>query len=99
MDYSMLREAYGDDDLRQTKIYEWFKRFKNGRTSTVWLTFNFKIRTSDCPGEKHYPWKLSADCLRNCRRGWNIHRFMPINFNGRFRNASGLSKICAKTLE
>jgi hypothetical protein len=43
-------------------------------------------------------WKSSTDCLRSCRRGWNIHQFMQHNFNGRFRNASGLSKICTKTL-
>jgi hypothetical protein len=30
----MLREAYGDDASSQMMTYEWFKRFKNGRTST-----------------------------------------------------------------
>jgi hypothetical protein len=28
----MLHKAYGDDTLSQTTTYEWFKRFKNGRT-------------------------------------------------------------------
>jgi hypothetical protein len=32
--HNMLREAYGDDALNQTTTYEWFKSFKNGRTST-----------------------------------------------------------------
>jgi hypothetical protein len=31
---NMLREAYSDDPLSQTTTYEWFKRFKNGRTLT-----------------------------------------------------------------
>jgi hypothetical protein len=31
----MLREAYGNDTFSQTMTYVWFKRFKNGRTSSV----------------------------------------------------------------
>jgi hypothetical protein len=55
------------------------------------------VRTSECPGEKHYPWISSNECLRSCKRGWNKHWFMPYNFNGRFRNTSVLGKIFAKT--
>jgi hypothetical protein len=29
----MLCEAYGNDALSQMTTYEWFKHFKNGRTS------------------------------------------------------------------
>jgi hypothetical protein len=65
----------------------------------VWPAFNFKMWISDCPSEKHYPRKSSVDCPRSCRRGWNIQWFMPHSFNGRFKHASGLSKICAKTLD
>jgi hypothetical protein len=32
--HNMLFEAYGDDAMSQTTTYEWFKRFKNRRTST-----------------------------------------------------------------
>jgi transposase len=32
--HKMLPEAYGDDALSETTNYEWFRRFKNGRTST-----------------------------------------------------------------
>jgi hypothetical protein len=31
--HRMLRKTYGNDALGQTTTYEWFKRFKNGRTS------------------------------------------------------------------
>jgi hypothetical protein len=31
---NMLCEAYNDDALSQTMTYDWFKFFKNGRTST-----------------------------------------------------------------
>jgi hypothetical protein len=51
------------------------------------------------PRWKRYPWKSSTDCPRSCKRSWNIHWFMPHNFNKRFMNASGISKICAKTLD
>jgi hypothetical protein len=62
-------------------------------------SLNFKVQTSDCTGEKRYMWKSLIDCPRSCRRGWNIHGFMLYNFNKRFRNALGLSKICAKALD
>jgi hypothetical protein len=32
--HNMLREAYSDDAWSQMTTYKWFKRFKNGRTST-----------------------------------------------------------------
>jgi hypothetical protein len=41
-----------------------------------------------------------GDRLQSCRRGWKIHRFMPHNFNERFRKSSDFSKFfCAKTLD
>ncbi|PNF18540.1 hypothetical protein B7P43_G08515 [Cryptotermes secundus] len=32
--HQMLEQAYGDNSLGQTQTYNWYKRFKNGRTST-----------------------------------------------------------------
>jgi hypothetical protein len=32
--HNMMRKAYSDDTLSQMTTYEWFKCFKNGRTST-----------------------------------------------------------------
>jgi hypothetical protein len=31
--HQILKQAFGDDALGQTKTYDWFNRFKNGRTS------------------------------------------------------------------
>ena len=31
--HRMLKEAFGDNAVAQTQTYEWFKRFKNGRTT------------------------------------------------------------------
>jgi hypothetical protein len=30
----MLKQAFGASSLGQTQTYDWYKRFKNGRTST-----------------------------------------------------------------
>jgi hypothetical protein len=30
----MLKQAFGDKSLRTTQTYDWYLRFKNGRTST-----------------------------------------------------------------
>jgi hypothetical protein len=30
----MLKKAFGDNGLGQTQTYDWYKRFKYGRTST-----------------------------------------------------------------
>ncbi|PNF31131.1 hypothetical protein B7P43_G15526 [Cryptotermes secundus] len=32
--HQMLKQAFGDNSLGQTQIYDWYKHFKNGRTST-----------------------------------------------------------------
>ncbi|PNF27477.1 hypothetical protein B7P43_G08983 [Cryptotermes secundus] len=33
--HQMLKEAFGENSVGQTQTYDWCKRFKNGRTSTV----------------------------------------------------------------
>ncbi|KAJ8958130.1 hypothetical protein NQ318_006066 [Aromia moschata] len=32
--YTMLKEVYGDECLSRTQVFEWFKRFKEGRETT-----------------------------------------------------------------
>ncbi|PNF30777.1 hypothetical protein B7P43_G06188, partial [Cryptotermes secundus] len=32
--HQMLKQAFGENSLGQTQTYNWYKRFKNGRTST-----------------------------------------------------------------
>jgi hypothetical protein len=86
----MLHEAYGDDASSQMMICEWFRCFKNGRASLDDDELSDRLSTSRT--------KPLLDQVKNihgnrCRRGWNIHGFMPHNFNGRFRNALGLTKF------
>ena len=33
--FEMLKQAFGDSCMRRSRTFEWFGRFKNGRTSTV----------------------------------------------------------------
>ncbi|KAJ8962827.1 hypothetical protein NQ318_001227 [Aromia moschata] len=32
--YAILKEVYGDECLSRTQVFEWFKRFKEGRETT-----------------------------------------------------------------
>ena len=32
--YAMLKEVYGNECLSRTQVFEWFKRFKEGRETT-----------------------------------------------------------------
>jgi hypothetical protein len=59
-----VHEANGDDALSQTMTYDWFKCFKNEITLMAGADQSARptSRTEpDCPGEKHYLWKLSTD--------------------------------------
>jgi len=31
--YQLLQQAYGEDEMGRTQVFEWFRRFKEGRTS------------------------------------------------------------------
>ena len=39
--YHLLKKDYGDECLSRTQVFEWFKRFKEGRE---------EIRDDQCPG-------------------------------------------------
>ena len=39
--YDLLKKVYGNEFLSRTQIFEWFKRFKEGRE---------EIRDDQCPG-------------------------------------------------
>jgi len=31
--YNLLQQAYGEDVMGRTQVFDWFRRFKEGRTS------------------------------------------------------------------
>jgi hypothetical protein len=100
--HNMVHEAYSDDASSQTTTYKWFKHFKNGTTSTDDGERSGQPSTSRSQPLIAQVKNIICEnqlTLKSCRRGWNTHWFMPHNFNGRFRNASGLGNIWAKTLE
>ena len=34
--YQLLHQAYGEDAMGRTQVFDWFRRFKEGRTSVDW---------------------------------------------------------------
>jgi len=41
--YRLLQLAYGEDAMGRTQVFDWFRRFKEGRTSV-----NIENRGNDC---------------------------------------------------
>jgi hypothetical protein len=83
--HKMLKEAFGDNALRQTQTYVWFKHFKNRRisvddeehsgcSSTRTMTENVAINARGYPGT---PKTNNSRCLQHCQTViWKI----PVNF-------------------
>jgi len=51
--YQLLQEAYGEDAMGRTQVFDWFRRFKEGRTSVerdhpLGTTVNIEKRGNDC---------------------------------------------------
>ena len=41
--YQLLQQAYGEDSMGRTQVFDWFRRFKEGRTSA---------ESYPCPGDR-----------------------------------------------
>ena len=51
--YQLLQQAYGEDAMGRTEVFDWFRRFKEGRTSVesdspLGTTVNIEKRGNDC---------------------------------------------------
>ena len=51
--YQLLQQAYGEDGMGRTQVFDWFRRFKEGRTSLesdppLGTTVNFEKLGNDC---------------------------------------------------
>jgi len=52
--YQLLQQAYGEDAMGHTQVFDWFHQFKKGRTSVESdpclgrLTVNIDKRGNDC---------------------------------------------------
>ncbi|UYV72270.1 GVQW3 [Cordylochernes scorpioides] len=47
----MLQTAYGDAIMSRRRVFEWYKRFKEGREETADLEHSGRLSTSTTPGE------------------------------------------------
>jgi hypothetical protein len=63
--HGMLKEAFGYNALGQTPIYQWFKRFKNGRMSVDDEERSGRSSTGTRPKKWHncerLPWKTDDE--------------------------------------
>ena len=58
--YQLLQQAYGEDAMGRTKVFDWFRRFKEGRTSVesdshsgrTFLILRVSYTTSTLPTDK-----------------------------------------------
>ena len=51
--YQLSQKAYGEDAMGRTEVFDWFRRFKEGRTSVesdspLGTTVNIEKRGNDC---------------------------------------------------
>jgi len=51
--YQLLQQAYGEDAMGRTQVFDWFRRFKVGRTSVesdppLGTTVTIEKRGNDC---------------------------------------------------
>jgi len=51
--YQLLQQAYGEDAMGRTQVFDWFRRFKEGRTSVesdppLGTTVSIEKRGNDC---------------------------------------------------
>ena len=51
--YQLLQQAYSEDAMGRTQVFDWFRRFKEGRTSIdsdppLGTTVNIMKRGNDC---------------------------------------------------
>ena len=51
--YQLLQQAYGEDVMGRTQVFDWFRRFKEGRTSVesdppLGTTVSIEKRGNDC---------------------------------------------------
>jgi len=47
--YQLLQQAYGEDAMGRTQVFDWFRRLKEGRSSVeLGTTVNIEKRGNDC---------------------------------------------------
>jgi hypothetical protein len=93
--HRMYCEAYGDEALNKAITYKWHTFFKSKRTPDndvmqTMINSSLIAQVKDIIYQNH---RLTAYKVAEER---NIHWVMSCNFNRRFRDSLGVSKITAK---
>lgn len=100
--FELLQQAFGDNVLSRTTCFEWFKRFKEGRTS---------VKDNERPGRPSTNKQMKLllvfvklfeiivdNYQRNSRRRRNILWFVSRNINKRIGHEPNRSQICSSPL-
>ncbi|PNF32546.1 hypothetical protein B7P43_G02460 [Cryptotermes secundus] len=66
--HQMLKQAFGDNSLDQTKTYDSYKRFKNGRTSTDDNNCSGRPSTGTTPENVPKAWKSAGNFNNSFKR-------------------------------
>ena len=90
---TMLKEAFKDEAMGGTQVYQWFNHFKRGEMSVEDQLHCGRSSTSrtDKNVEK-VPQAVLADCCRTIDDR-SVMEFMPTYFNRRFDDEMGCCKI------
>ena len=101
--FEILKQVYGDSCMSRSRTFEWFGRFKNGRTRLLMMTdqvgqarqqpLKSGTRTGGCqPGSSSYH-------TRSLCRGWNWLWILSANSDRTAEHASECSEVCAESVD
>ena len=84
----MIKKAFGDDALGQTQTYDWFNRFKNGRTSVDDDERSGRPSTGTTPEDVAKVREVIREDRRRLQHCETVTRNMPAHFGSHTEHVS-----------
>ena len=101
--FEMLKQAFGDSCMTRNRTFEWFGRFKNGRTSTANDDRSGRPSTATTPSKvEQVRAAINQDrrrTLHDLCRGWNWLWILSANSHTTAEHASNCSEVCAESVD
>ena len=99
----MLKQAFGDSCMSRSRTFEWFGRFKNGRTWTAIDDRSDRPSTATTPSKvEQVRAAVNQDRRRNIHdlcRGWNWLWILSANCHRTAEHASDCSEVRAESVD
>ena len=100
----MLKQAFWDETISRTQTCEWYKCFKEGRTSVEdkWAlraTFSINKWRKHSKSPESDSIQSSSDCSWSSRGSWNFKNHVSSDSHWKFGHALCCSQICAASAE